>query len=336
VPAELLDDYALGWQARAALWADDIATARRAIGAMSEAQRATAQWRYWSARVSDDDDARVRLFEELQPDDNYFSAAAAAGLRDPAAIHPAAHPADAQTIAALAEIPGIVRARELSLVGLPIAAVREWREVQATLDPGARAQSVHLATEFGWHDVAIATASELGIYFDYALLYPRPYPDAVAAASEEFGVEPSLIYAVMRQESLYRVDAESAAGALGLMQLQRGTAREVSRQIGAAAPGGLDPLVPEHAIRLGAARLASLVGRFDGRIVPALAAYNAGPAAVDRWLPDEPVAGDVWLENVPFNETREYVRRVLWNSVVFAWLDGERVDARDWLHEIGG
>ena len=334
VPPALLDDYALAWRARAALWAGDSAVARSAIASMSPTQLATAQWRYWSARVSTSHDTRDRLFGALLLDDNYFAAVAAAGLHDPPAIHPATHAADPATITALATTPGIVRARELRLVELPVAAQREWREVYATLDPGEREQSIHLAADFGWHDVAIATATELGVYFDYALLYPRPFDEAVDLAADEFDVEPALIYAVMRQESLYRVDAESAAGAVGLMQLQRGTARDVSRELGSAAPGGLDPLVPDQAIRLGAARLASLIERYDDRIVPALAAYNAGPAAVDRWLPAEPVAGDIWLENVPFNETREYVRRVLWHSVVFARLEGERVDARDWLREI--
>ena len=334
VPAAELDDYALSWQARAALWAGEAAVARSAIAAMSPDQLGTAQWRYWSARVSASNDTRERLYGELLPDDNYFAAVAAAGLRDPVRTHPAELAADAATIAALARAPGIVRARELRLVDLPIAAQREWRQLYETLDTDEREQSIHLAAGLGWHDVSIATATELGIYFDYALLYPRPFEEAVATAADEFGMEPALIYAVMRQESLYRADAESAAGALGLMQVQRGTARDVSRELGHDTPGGLDPLVPAQAIRLGTARLASLVERYDGRIVPALAAYNAGPAAVDRWLPDEPVAGDIWLENVPFNETREYVRRVLWHSVVFASLDGDRVDAREWLREI--
>jgi soluble lytic murein transglycosylase len=335
VPAALLDDYALGWQARAALWAGDAATAQRAIEAMSEAQRRTAQWRYWRARVSTDREEAADLYDGLGPDDNYFSAAAAAQQHDPAEVHPATHPADETAIAALGAQPGIVRARELRLVGLPIASAREWRDIYTSLDDDARAQSVHLAAGLGWYDVAITTATELDVFFDYALLYPEPYPDAVAAAASEFDVDPALIYAVMRQESLYRVDAESSAGALGLMQLRRGTARDVSRELGDAAPGGLDPLVPDEAIRLGTARLASLVERYDGLIVPALAAYNAGPAAVDRWLPAMPVAGDVWLENIPFNETRDYVRRVLWHSVVFAWREGDRADVREWLEDIG-
>ena len=333
VPAELLDDYALGWQARAALWADDSAVARRAIAAMSPEARATAPWRYWSARVDTDDDDAERLYTELAPGDNYYSAAAAAQLHDRVAIHPSALARDDSAVASLAVVPGIARARELRAVGLTVAAAREWREAYATLDAAERTQSIHVAVGMGWYDVAIATATELGIFYDYRLLYPRPFDEEVTAAAVEFDLEPSLIYAVMRQESLYRSDAESAAGAVGLMQLQRGTAREVGRQLGASTPP--DPLVPADNIRLGAARLADMIERYDGLIVPALAAYNAGPAAVDRWLPPEPVAGDVWLENVPFNETREYVRRVLWHSIVFEWLDDNRVDARPWLEEIG-
>jgi soluble lytic murein transglycosylase len=99
-------------------------------------------------------------------------------------------------------------------------------------------------------------------------------------------------------------------------------------------PGTRELLDPAINIRFGTARLATLIERFDGNPVVALAAYNAGPAAAARWLPAAPVDGDIWLENVPFNETRDYVRRVLWHSTVFAWLDGERTDAGDWLRPV--
>jgi soluble lytic murein transglycosylase len=216
-------------------------------------------------------------------------------------------------------------------LGLPIAANREWRFAADALTPAERAQSVRLAVELDRFDLAIATATELGIFYDYALLYPRPFPDEVAAAADEFDVEASLIYAVMRQESLYRPDAESSAGARGLMQLVPATARRIAATLDDGPGGNFDLLDPAVNIRLGTAELARLRERYDGNIVPALAAYNAGPAAADRWLPAESLEADAWLENVPFNETREYVRRVLWNSVVFEWLEDDRVHARDWL-----
>jgi soluble lytic murein transglycosylase len=118
------------------------------------------------------------------------------------------------------------------------------------------------------------------------------------------------------------------------MQLGAGTARDVAGELGERAPVDLDALDPATNIRLGAARLAGLLDRFDGHLVVALAAYNAGPAAADRWLPDAPVDGDIWLENVPYNETREYVRRVLWHTIVFASFENDRINPRDWLREV--
>jgi soluble lytic murein transglycosylase len=332
-----IDDYALSWQARAALWAAEWDAAHNAIAKMSAGQRATAQWRYWAARTADERDERDerdRLYASLQPDDNYFSAAAAAQLHDRPITHHDPLPRDAGIVSRLAAIPAILRATELRHVGLPVAAGREWRHAYTSFNTDERRQSIHLAAEIAWYDLAIVTATELGIFFDYTLLYPRPYVDEIEAAADEFDVEPSLIYAVMRQESLYRPDAVSGAGATGLMQLQRGTAGDVARNLGDAAPATVDVLDPPTNIRLGTARLASMLDRYDGHIVPALAAYNAGPAATDRWLPDSAIDGDVWLENIPYNETREYVRRVLWHSVVFEWLNDDHVNAREWLREV--
>lgn len=330
-----LDDYALQWQARAALLGGDWDTARRSIAEMSDALRSTSQWRYWAARATEDRGEREEIYATILPDDNYFAAAAAAGVRDRAEPNPEPLRPDSAAIADLAANQAILRSTELWQVGLSVAAMREWRHGSASLDAHERAQSIHLAMTLGWYDLAVATATELGVFNDYALLYPMPYADEVAAAAEEFDLEPALIYAVMRQESLFRVDAESSAGARGLMQLRAGTAQGAAARLGSAGPGNPDLLDPRTNIRLGAAELARLLERYDGGIAPALAAYNAGPAAADRWLPAEPVAGDVWLENVPFNETREYVRRVLWHSVVFDWLDGGRgTDAREWLEEV--
>ncbi|MDX1562523.1 MAG: lytic transglycosylase domain-containing protein, partial [Gammaproteobacteria bacterium] len=190
-------------------------------------------------------------------------------------------------------------------------------------------------SRLGWYDLAVTTATELEIFFDYALLYPTPYAELVEAAAREFDLEPAMLYAIMRQESLFRTDVQSSAGARGLMQLQPGTAEAVLRRLGEPVPRTLDLLDPATNIRLGAAEFARLLERYDDHAVPALAAYNAGPTPVDRWLPDQPVEGDIWLENVPYNETRDYVRRVLWHSVVYEWLErGRGVDVDHWLDDV--
>src|SRR5690606_32816618 len=127
----------------------------------------------------------------------------------------------------------------------------------------------------------------------------------------------------------------SAAGAIGLAQLKPDTARRAARRFNLPAPRREDLLVPATNMMLGAAELATLLEEFGSQLPVALAGYNAGPAAARRWLPDRPLDADVWIENIPYNETRAYVQRVLWHSLVFAWLDsGHPRDTRAWLAAI--
>ena len=328
-----LDDYAKSWLARAALWAGDWRLVADAIQSMSEAMRTEAAWRYWAARAARENGQRRlarELFTELLPSDNYYAAMAARYLRRTAAPHPEAFPADSDVVRGLSQRPAVLRARELLAVGLRSEATLEWRYAYAELGAAERRQSIHLAARMGLHDVAVATATRHEIFADYALLYPRPYDAEVARAAETTGLEASLIYALLRQESLFRHDAVSAAGARGLTQLQLATAQSAARRIGAREPTRSELFEPAVSIALGAAELGHLLERFDGQLPVALAAYNAGPGAATRWWPDEPRDADIWIENIPFNETRAYVRRVLWHSLVFQWLEsgeGMRLDA---------
>jgi soluble lytic murein transglycosylase len=268
-------------------------------------------------------------------DDNYYSAVAAAQLHDRAEPHPRSLPKDDRALAVLAGDAAFSRSAELFAVGLPAAAMREWRHAFDRLEPVDRNQSIHLAMQWRWYDLAVATATQQDIFFDYALLYPRPFANEIAAAAKATGLDANLLYAVMRQESLYRIDAESAAGARGLMQLRPGTAARFTARLEGSGLDHADLLDPAVNIRLGAEELARLLERYDGQLPVALAAYNAGPHAADRWLPDAPIDADVWIENIPYNETRDYVRRVLWHTVVFRWLDsGRGLDARPWLRVI--
>jgi soluble lytic murein transglycosylase len=335
VDAADFDDVAREWNARAALWAGDWRQVTGSIAAMSEANRRTARWRYWAARAAaraGDDASARQLFEAILPDDNYYSAMAAARLKRKVTPNPQALPLDAAQLARVENLPAFVRARELRSSGLITDATAEWRFGQASLQPAALPQAVHLAARWGWYDQAITTATAARVFNDYALLYPRPYDAPVQAAAKLTGLEPGLVYSVIRQESLYRSDAVSTADARGLMQLQIETARRTARQFKQPVPSSsalFDPLVN---VVLGASHVRELLDRFDGQLPIALAGYNAGPGAVRRWLPPGPMDPDIWIDNIPYNETRAYVQRILWHSVVFAWLREEKAqDTREWL-----
>jgi len=338
VAARDIDDSALQWRARAALWAGDWEVVAVSIAGMSDELRTTARWRYWAARaagVRGDRGLEDELYESILTVDNVYSGLAAAQLRR--RVRPALEPLPRSppSVVRLAGEPVLVRARELRHVGLPVAAMREWRYGFEPLDPGLQRQAIHLAADWQWYDLAVATATRFEIFNDYPLLYPTPYAEVVREVERTTDLDADLIYGIMRQESLFRADAVSAAGARGLMQLQPGTAAMALRQLGEATAGRPDLDDPAVNIRLGAVALESLLLRFQGKLPVALAAYNAGANAVERWLPREPIAGDIWIENIPFNETREYVGRVLWHSLVYRWLESERTQStRDWLAPI--
>jgi soluble lytic murein transglycosylase len=335
VPAGKLDDYALSWAARAALWAGDWPQVERTIAAMSDAQRAEARWRYWMARAAaqrKDERRAEELYASLLPSDNYYAANAAARLKRRAEPHPEPLVANNAAITALAASPPFVRAHELYLSGLRGPAVTEWQSGFGALPDGERAPAVHLASRWKWHDVSVASATHERVFYDYSLLYPEPYDREVHAAAKLTDLEAPLIYSVIRQESLFRADAVSSAGAVGLVQLIPDTARRIARAWRQPVPSAADLFDPGVNIKLGAAHLKDLVNRFDRQLVVALAGYNAGENAADRWLPRAPLDADIWIENIPYNETRDYVQRVLWHSVVFRWLDngrGENVES--WL-----
>jgi soluble lytic murein transglycosylase len=338
VEAADFDDNAREWQARAALWAGDWKQVSRSIEAMSETARGTARWRYWAARVAAHErrEAAARqLYESLLKDDNYYSGMAAARLKRAAIPNPQVLPADAALLASLENVPAFARARELRLNALADKARAEWRLAHSQLPLPARPQAIHLAARWGWYEQAVATATGEQVFNDYALLYPRPHDAEVDAAAKVSGLAPTLIYSVIRQESLYQRDALSSADARGLMQLTQDTARRTARQWKQPAPTAATLFEPAVNVMLGSAHLKDLLDRFDGQLPLALAGYNAGPGAAQRWLPQEAMDPDIWIENIPYNETRSYVQRILWHSVVFGWLrDGKATDTREWLKDV--
>jgi soluble lytic murein transglycosylase len=334
-----LDDNALEWRARAAMWAGNWSLVTQAIAAMSETNRQTARWRYWSARALDQtgDAAQARrLFTALAPDDNYYSGLAAARLGINVSPHPQPLERDEAVRARLAQMPGLVRAHELLLCELRGQAMIEWQFAFDELSPGERQQAISVAADWGWYDLAVTAATTLRIFFDYELLYPQPFESSVIAAAHAARLPVSLIYGVIRQESLYRTDVVSTAGARGLMQLELATAKPTARALKLPTPHMADLFDPQINSTLGAEHLHLLLDKVDGQLPLALAAYNAGIAAASRWLPAGSMAPDVWVENIPYNETRNYVQRILWHTVVYGWLrsDGQSQDTASWLTPI--
>lgn len=332
------DEPAREWHARAALWASDWKLVGNVIATMPDQQRSLARWRYWTARATEkngDPKLARQLYESVLLDDNFYSIMSAARLDRPVAPHLEKLPLDQAQVERMEQLPPMVRARELLLSDLRPQAGSEWSFGFEQLMETARSQAIHLAARWGWYDQAIATASQQRVFNDYELLYPQPYDAEVLSAAKLTALTPQLIYSVMRQESLYRRDALSSANARGLLQMLPETARRTASKWKRPRPSPDDLFNPVVNVPLGAAHLRELVDRFGGQTIVALAGYNAGPNAAARWMPSESLDPDVWVENIPYNETRNYVQRILWHNVVFSWLkSGEPQKVDGWLARI--
>ncbi len=333
-----LDDYALSWLIRAALWNGSWRVSADALDLMSNDERERSVWSYWLARTTEQlegaDNAHV-LYQKILETDNFYSATAAARLGRLVIPNHVPLARNVEIQAALLRRPEVSRARELFALEQRLYATREWRYATNAMSEDEISQAAILAASWGWYDMAVAAATRAGQFNDYEMLYPDVYASEVAIAAKSNAVPAALINGVVRQESLFRPDAASGAGALGLMQLLPETARRTAQNAGLASPRRSDLHDPAQNIALGVATLRSWFDRFDQQLPVSLAAYNAGPNAAARWLPESAIDMDVWIENIPYNETREYVRRVLWHTVVYTWLEqGVGVDTRQFLSRV--
>lgn len=200
------------------------------------------------------------------------------------------------------------------------------RRARAALPEAARSRLAEIAALLGNPGVAIAFGGR-GRAGDR----PRAYEEAVVAAAAQHGLDPALLFAVMRVESVYNRRVVSYAGAVGLLQIMPRTGRLVAESMGRDEFTTADLLDPEKNVAMAAWYLASLLRRFDGRLPLAIAAYNGGPHNVRRWMegyePNMPL--DAFLERIPFEQTHRYVRRVLGHYAAYRAQRGEAMVALD-------
>lgn len=328
LPADAVDTEVQRWQVRSALrrysWPDVVAV----IAGMPEDERTGEEWQYWLAVAwseTGNDEEAARIFRELAGERSYFGFLSADEVGSDYAWTHTAVTEDAESLARLAADASLVRARELFHVGLESRGRSEWDDAVALLQAGEKAQAALLAHRWGWHSRAIATAASVGLYDDLELRYPLPYRESFEKYSKSADIADSWAYGVARSESLFMPDIRSIAGAIGLMQLMPATGRRTAAELEVPYSGLTTLTDPDSNIRLGTYYLGKMLQRFGDNAVLATAAYNAGPRRVEKWLPQEAaIDARIWIENIPFNETRGYVRRVLATEAIFHWrLTGE-------------
>jgi soluble lytic murein transglycosylase len=322
LPEHAINQQILEWRARAAMAHGDWNAVLSSIQAMGLAEQAQGRWRYWRGRALAElrrPEAMV-AFSSLASEPNYYGFLAASRLGQDLTLCSEDISADPAIQRRLMRDSQFERAMELHQVGLFNHARRTWMQMSRRLSHAELDQAALLAAGQEWHDRAISALANNGRMQAYPWRFPLVEKGAVSSASQRWQVEPALIYGLMRAESAMQIDALSPAGARGLLQLMPATATAVAQRNGLTYRNAADLMNPEINIPLGVAHLAELEKRYDGQWIHVAAAYNAGINAVARWLDTRPLGDpDIWLETLPFFETRDYVPRVLAFATIYEW-----------------
>lgn len=319
LPPPAFDHSAVEWHARGALVADDWALLGSLIQRMPNEVAADERWRFWLAESQHRTAGTDTSFSDLAKESNFFGFLAAERLNQPYMLCQSRRPLEPETLAQVLVNDGVRRALELYHVGLLHFARLEWSRSVRSMPASFRVQAALLAGQEGWHEKAISGLSSPLRRSLYRDRFPVVHRELFEASARQFGLDADILIAIARAESALTPDAVSRAGAQGLMQLMPATARRLAGPHGISLDGENPLFDPETNIQLGALHLAELVDRFNHPVL-ALAAYNAGPEAVERWWgrfqPDDPL---IFLEAIPYRETREYVSRVLAFATIYQW-----------------
>ncbi|MDP3172667.1 MAG: transglycosylase SLT domain-containing protein, partial [Polaromonas sp.] len=337
-----LSDDMLGWKVRAALragttprWSQVLA----GINAMSEAARKEPVWVYWKARalLSSTPQAAQGAVPTAQRAEALAllqSIASVRGFYEQLALEelgqkitlPARPPTlTAEEKEAARLNPGLNRGAYAIALGLRSEGVREWNySTNLHTRGGMSERELLAAAQFAcdrsiW-DRCINTSERTANAFDAEQRFPTPFREAVTRRSQGIGLDPAYVYGLIRQESRFIMDARSHVGASGLMQVMPATARETARHIGLAGFTADQINDRDTNIVIGTAYLKRALDDFGGSMPLAAAAYNAGPGRPRAWRNGPVIEAAIWAENVPFSETRDYVKKVLSNTTNYAAL----------------
>jgi soluble lytic murein transglycosylase len=318
-------DDALAWAARAALRARQPAVALRAIEQMSASEQREPAWAYWRARATrmqgDAPAARAQLAALATTPLNYFGRLAAEDLALPTPLPAAPAPLTADERRAARNHPGLARALLAIDLGLRSEGVREWNFSLRGMNDRALLAAAQEACDREVWDRCINTSERTRTEIDVTQRYPLPHRAELVREAQAAGLDPAYVYGLIRQESRFVLDARSHVGAAGLMQVMPATAKWTAKKVGIDYNAALMH-DRDFNLRIGANYLKIVLDRFDGAQALAAAAYNAGPGRPARWRDGPVIDAAIWAENIPFNETRDYVRKVLLGGAVYAQILG--------------
>ncbi len=325
--ARLGDDSLVEIRLRWALQEQDWAALAANLQKLSLEARGDPGWRYWQAVVHEragERELAQALLRDVARERDYYGFLAAERLGQPPAFNHQVTVLAPERAEPLRQLPVVRRIQELYHHDEENLAHSEWYQVLQVTTPAEQQELATLASNLGWHRMAIDAANKAQAWDALDLRFPTPYQDTFSRHASQRQVPVTELMAIARRESAFYAGARSPVGARGLMQVMPATGKQVAAQLKTSHSDQALYDV-EHNVLLGSAYYRQLLDRYGGNRVLAMAAYNAGPHRVDRWRnkPEQTVPVDVWIETIPFRETRNYVKAVLAYNLVFKYLLGE-------------
>lgn len=308
------------WRVRAFLRNQDWPGVAHAIAMMNSEEQKKPAWIYWLGRsLQEQGEAEMAksYFRRLQDDSSFYGLLAREALGERFKLPPQEAKPTAKELNRARRNPALKRALALFKLDLRSLGRREWAWGLRDQDSDFQIAAAHLALQAGHPDRAIYAAERADRNGHFQLRYLLPYRKLIEPQARQQKVDLAWIYGLMRQESRFMVPARSSAGAQGLMQVMPATGKWVAKKIGLKNYRANQLAEPKTNVLIGTSYMKMLVEQFGGQLVLASAAYNAGPGRARRWRDSRALEGAIYAETIPFDETRDYVRKVLANTVIY-------------------
>jgi soluble lytic murein transglycosylase len=318
---ESRDESAREWRVRAALHTQNWADVATAIAGLNDEEKSREKWQYWQARgfaETGQGAAASALFQQLAKNRSFYGFLAAGKLMQAIELVDRPLVVSSEDLDGLKNRPDFLVFSELLAIDRMPEAKRQWWYAVAKLDSHLLPVAAKLAQEANCPALAIATIAKASHWDDVNLRFPLAYVEQIQNNATTLQLDPALILGLVRQESAFDELADSPAGAKGLMQVMPNTGRQIASELRESWGNDSNLFKPELNVKYGAFYFKKLLRQFNGHVVLATAAYNAGANKIKRWLPErQKLPADIWIETIPYKETRGYVASVLMYSLIY-------------------
>jgi soluble lytic murein transglycosylase len=309
------------WKVRAALLELNWSNVTHALAGLTIEEKQTPQWQYWQARSlveTGNVPQGQSIYNRLSEDRSYYGFLAADSVNKPYSFANKPVNIAGNVLEELAQTTDFKVIQELTNLNREEEAKRQWWFALKKLPKEQLIVAAKLAQQWRWDQIAIITLVKADYWDDLGLRFPVTYLNQVQNNAYLQGLDPAIIFGLIRQESMLDKSARSAVGARGLMQIMPETGQQIAHNFNEPWQAENSLFNPDINIKYGSFYYKQLLNRFDGHFALATAAYNAGPNRVIKWLPSHrSLPADIWIETIPYKETRKYVTSVLSYAIIY-------------------